>query len=210
MNVKTSGKFCMLPVPEVVVFPKTRTSFNLNFKDNRYAEMLKNAIETKGYVITAMTRVAKSGELHPQSIGVLSSVEQDLTSPNRFVLNGILVVEILYIESTKPDIIVRVTPLEQTDMDFSPVKDAFFEELKSKVLEKIEHEENDAEITISELVNTACLMVPDKANRQFLLETLSIQKRYDILSVLFQGNLQPIDNRFLRKFFNDRMEGVIN
>lgn len=216
----------LLPVPNIIVLPKTSVSFYL--QDERYMKMVKEVVKNNGMIVLSMTDPVRdeAGEIVPQAllpraISVLAMpgfVEGDPNGDQTgVIMRGVCKVKIIKIVRTHPTLLCRAIPLED-DLSFFDyyhhpeylqlknilrdwiVANVDIEPLKKELLSGLHSPEN----VINHLT---LLMVECRETRQLLLETLSLHDRFEILSLLFHEKRKgihsmPIHAKTLRNFFS--------
>jgi ATP-dependent Lon protease len=216
----------LLPVPNVIVLPKTSVSFYL--QDERYIEMIRDVSRRHAYLVLSMTDhlqneegEAVSNALIPRSTGVLTLPQMMEEEPHGLhhggvVLKGLMKVRLTKILETKPILMCKAEILED-DMTFydlyqNPEYNLLCRHLESWIDQHVERLSVRNELKQSfqspeQVMNHISLLLIDcRETRQALLETLPLYDRFEMLCLLLLKNQKgPQHLKTIKAFFEAKI-----
>ncbi len=220
----------LLPVPNVIVLPKTSVSFYL--QDERYIEMMREVAKTNALIVLSMTDPLKDehgalvpNALVPRSLGVLSVPQMMEEEPHGLhhggvVVRGLYKVRVTKILQTKPILLCKAEILEDDltfyDLYHHPEYTVMRTQLEKWIDTNVDNDTLRGELksglqSPDQIVNHITLLLIDcRETRQALLETLSLYDRFEMLCVLLKNKNGPQDIKTLKQFFEMKVPQAAN
>ncbi len=211
----------LLPVPEVIVLPKTAVTFTLH--DEKYIKMVEEVVSRKGLLAVAMTEKFKGPDGVELSDMLIPRPEAVLTVPTIIARNGdesitvglqgLCRVRLLSILQSSPILTCKVEVHLTEEEDASNFNHPELIKMRTMLTQwindKVENSSIKGELLSSmnnpeNVVNYLCLfLLKDKEVKQLFLEIVSFREKFDTLSFFLNNkSKQKIDVQMLRDFIH--------